>query len=47
MFVDSAVSRGQTAIFTQGRYRFQYKHGALILKAITPLHENSGLAMRD
>ena len=46
------VSRSQTTIFAQGRYRFQYRRGAfsrgaLILKAITPLCENSGLAMRD
>ena len=48
-------SRGQTTIFAQGRYRFQYNRparrtflsGALILKAITPLRENSGLATRD
>ena len=38
------VSRGQALIFVQGRYRFQYKRGALILKAIMPLHEKQGLA---
>ena len=37
------VSRGQTTIFAQGVIAF----GALILKAITPLRENSGLATRD
>ena len=34
-------------IIAQGRYRFQHKRPALILEAITPLRENSGLAKRE
>ena len=38
------VSRGQTTIFAQGRYRFQYKRRALFVQGaytegITPLRE--------
>ena len=40
---NSIVSRSQTAIFAQGRYRFQYKR--LVRKTL--LHENSGLPTRD
>ena len=47
------VSFGQTTIFTQGRYHFQYKclHEIFAWGAyterITPLCDNSGLAVRD
>ena len=34
-------------IIEEGRYRFQHKLPALILEAITPLRENSGLAKRE
>ena len=45
------VSRGQTAYFSAGRYRLQYKRPflvrALILQAITPCTKISDLATRD
>ena len=49
LHLPAVVSRGQTTIFAQGRYRFQYKRPAnmaLILQAITPLREQ-GPAIRD